>query len=153
MIGSVPTQELQDIIVGDNNIQDKSNELLGGELYVYRNIDFNTIDVKNIRTPHCNIIFGSKTEDDHLVNYSVYIGFSTMLIGNKEDTGVTYDNTDIHLEEVIALVVKTLKEEMEVGLGDEQGFEISSTHIEPFVQNGQKDSAFILELEISQKIC
>ena len=151
MIGSVLTQELQKIIVEDNNIQAKSNELLGADLYVYRNIDFHKIDTRDIKTPHCNIIFGGDTEGINSVDYSVYFGFSTILDSNIIEEKTTYNDTDIKLEKVMELIIKTLKKEFEIGIGDETGFEVLSTHIEPFSQQGQDDTAFILEMEIHQK--
>jgi len=150
MTGSALTKEIQNIIVNSGDIQDKSQNLLGDKLYVYRNIDFSTISGEDIKSPHCSIIFGGKDNRIKDCDYSVYIGFSSTLIGNTVEEKTTYDNTDIAIEEVIKSVVYTISVELETGIGNETGFEITSTHTEPFVQRGQKDSAFILEIEIHQ---
>lgn len=147
------SHELFKIIRDDDNIMDKSIELLGERLFMYLHEDITKMP--EMTYPHCNIFADGGREDERLFSFEVTFVFASVI----QDADVVVDTrgqenlSSLNLSQVIDLIIKVLEDEIETGIGGEKGFEVLNTQTSNTPQVGQDDICTILRLNITQKKC
>ncbi len=151
MIVEQLAKEIFEIIKTDDNIQDKSTEILEEKMFPYYQQD--PTRMGEMKDTNCNVFADGENSQNNLTSFGILIVFSTVIASKDEviDPLGQETNTSLNLGLVIEFIRNVIIDEVETEIGGESGFVFENYHVTNIPQDGEGNVRSLLDMNFTQK--